>query len=360
MLSTNRLHLFLKQYQSFLPPEAVNELSVIADEYCYLKEIFNHSDWTISLIDKDGKYLITNPKMEHLVGNIVGQKIGSLSKDNEIQSIINILKTTGKDQHSEVINSVLGNVKKTFLLQVTKISDKFLIMGSDITEFQELKKQQEFNDRMIMLGEMSSFIVHEINNPLNSISLSAELISILTKDQKIQENTNRIANMIQVISKIILTLKSFSRKNDDEEKTLVNFKSLFDQAELIIKPKIKIQNIMLSSDIDESELFGNEIEFLQVLVNLISNAIDAVKDLDQRWIKVIWKNGHLSVIDSGNGVDSKVIPRLFEKFHTTKGSHGNGIGLYLSKEILDKNGYDLQYQKIDNHTAFVWSKKNVA
>jgi len=361
-----RLHNFLKKFDHLLTPEALQELSEIADEYNYLKEIFNNSDWTISLVDHSGKYLITNPKMNQLVGNVIGKKVGSLSKDNKIQQIIEELSKTNKQEYSEIIETVLNDVRKTFYLHVTKVENKFLIMGSDITEVEELKKQQEFNERMIMLGEMSSFIVHEINNPLNSISLSADLISIISQDTKVKDQTEKIANMISVISNIILTLKSFSRKNDSlEDVNLISqdlsFQDIYNQAELILRPKLKKNGISITAEMDESTLSGNDTQLLQVLVNLISNSLDAIQNLDEKWIKVIWKNEKLSVIDSGKGIDSKIVARLFEKFHTTKGSKGNGIGLYLSKEILNKYGYDLQYQTTnDNHTSFVWSKKEAA
>lgn len=362
----NKLTLFLKKYESLLTDEAIKELSEIAGEYNYLKEIFNNSDWTISLVDNSGKYLITNPKMNQLVGDVVGKEVGSLSKDNKIKKIIDELSNnSNKSQYSEIIETVLHNTRKFFYLQVTKIEDKFLIMGSDITEVENLKKQQEFNERMIMLGEMSSFIVHEINNPLNSISLASELISMLTQDKKIQNQTDKIMQMITVITNIIMTLKSFSRKNNDDQSNLeiseICFQDIFNQAELILKPKTKKEGVNIFYEIDSSSLIGNDTQFLQVLVNLISNSIDAIKDNQEKWIKVIWKNQQLSVIDSGNGIDEKVIPKLFEKFHTTKGSKGNGIGLYLSKEILNKYGYDLQYKTTtDNHTSFVWIKKEAA
>lgn len=362
-----RLNNFLTKYNHLLTPEALQELSVIADEYNYLKEIFNNSDWTISLVDHAGKYLITNPKMNQLVGNVIGQQIGTLSKDNKIKKIIDELSLTNKQQYSEVIETVLNDVRKTFLLQVTKVGNNFLIMGSDITEVEELKKQYEFNERMIMLGEMSSFIVHEINNPLNSICLSADLIEMVSQDKIIKDHTEKINNMVSVITNIIATLKSFSRKNnsstnpEDFPSQEISFKKIYKQAELILKSKTKHFGIEISSEIDEITIFGNDTQLLQVLVNLMSNSLDAIQGLDKKWIKVIWKNGELSVIDSGRGIDEKIVPRLFEKFHTTKGAKGNGIGLYLSKEILNKNGYDLQYKTtIDNHTSFVWCKKNAA
>lgn len=362
----NKLNVFLQKYENLLTAEAIKELSEIADEYNYLKEIFNNSDWTISLVDSSGKYLITNPKMNQLVGNVVGKEVGSLSKDNKIKKIIEELSNNyNKNQYSEIIETVLNNVRKSFYLQVTKINDKFLIMGSDITEVEDLKKQQEFNERMIMLGEMSSFIVHEINNPLNSISLASELISMLSQDKKIQHQTDQIMKMISVITNIISTLKSFSRKNNDDQTNLeineICFQDIFNQAEIVLKPKTKRDGVKIFYEIDGSILVGNDTQFLQVLVNLISNSIDAIKENQEKWIKVIWKKGELSVIDSGNGIDEKTVPKLFEKFHTAKGSKGNGIGLYLSKEILNKYGYDLQYRTTsENNTSFVWVKKEAA
>jgi C4-dicarboxylate-specific signal transduction histidine kinase len=363
-MTTDRLKLFFDNYKHFLPPEAQKEIQEISEEYSYLKQIFNYSDWTISLVDDNGKYLIINPKMEKLIGNVVGLKVGSLSKKTNILEMISFLKKNPKEsQVTELVDIIIDNSHKSFLIQMTRVNDKFLLMGSEITEIQEMKKQQEFNERMIMLGEMSSFIIHDINNPLNSISMSAELIEMMTQGQmsidKIDQPVKNISTMVETISKIILTLKAFSRKEDsyDEERE-IEFEKILNQSLMMIKPKLKQSYVNISSESDGSPIIGSEIEFLQVLVNLINNSIDAIKDNEEKWIKIIWKDSELTILDSGNGIDASVVPRLFEKFHTTKGSKGNGIGLYLSKEILNKNGYELEYKLKDNHTSFNWVKKS--
>lgn len=230
-------------------------------------------------------------------------------------------------------------------------------MGSDITEVQELRSQQEFNERMTMLGEMSAFIVHEINNPLSTISLSSEIIEMISKDPQITEKSIKITQMTEVISKIIRSLKSFARNSTEFSE--INLVDIIDQAKVIVGPKIKQAGVKISVDIpDGVTLVGTDIDFLQVLVNLLSNSVDAIKDNNgDNWINIVWKDNYLHVIDSGKGIAPANVTKLFQKFHTTKGSKGNGIGLYLSKTILNKNGFDLNYKPTDEgNTSFIWSK----
>lgn len=361
-MENNKLQNFINKYKNILPEEAFFELLSISKEYSYLTKIFNSNDCTISLVDENGTYLIINPKMQNLTGDIVGKKVGEMSKQLKISEMLNYLKNNNQiNEISEIVESIINETRKIFLIQMTRVEDKFLLMGSDITEIEGLKRQQEFNDRMVMLGEMSSFIMHEINNPLNAISMSAEIIELMSKGkinpEKMAQPLNNIMNMVETISKIISTLKSFSRKSEGNSEIL-DFEKIFNQAELVLKPKLKMINIILSKEIDSSELVGSEIEFLQVLVNLISNSIDAIQDKEEKWIKVVWKNSQLQIIDSGKGIPQKIVGRLFEKFHTTKGSKGNGIGLYLSKEILNKNGYELEYKLENDNTSFCWIKKS--
>lgn len=352
-----KINSFIQKYKQLLPKEAVEELESINLEYQYLNEVFNHSQWTISILDSEGKYLKVNPKMSSIVGDITGSKIGELSKDSSLTELFNEVKSKNLSSSFKIIETTLNNKKQHFFLTINKIGDRYLLMGSDVTEIQNLKNQQEFNERMSMLGEMSSFIVHEINNPLSVISLSADFIENFPQNEKVQSKAESITKMVEVISKIIKSLKSFSRKNNESHELSMN--DILEQALVLVGPKLKKSRTILTKEISDDSVYGVDIDFLQVLVNLISNSIDAIQNFEdgKKWIKVIWKDQKLSVIDSGSGIPLALENRLFEKFHTTKGSNGNGIGLYLSKQILERNGFDLQYKKTDEgNTSFVWNK----
>lgn len=109
-----------------------------------------------------------------------------------------------------------------------------------------------------------------------------------------------------------------------------------------------------STDIN---IFCNEIEIEQVLVNLISNSIYAVKDLAERWVKIRVTEHQQSiivkVIDAGHGIPKPVQSEMFRPFYTTKPTgEGTGLGLSISKNIMSKHQGSIHIDTEEGHTCF--------
>lgn len=124
--------------------------------------------------------------------------------------------------------------------------------------------------------------------------------------------------------------------------------------------KLKHKNIEIKTEGLETnlQLYCNKIQIEQVLMNLISNSIDAIESLPEKWIKVrithIENFYLLRVIDSGKGINPETVEKMMNPFYTTKPiGQGTGLGLSISKGIIEKHHGTFEYQLFDGHTSFV-------
>lgn len=377
-MSINR-EAFLKKYQSQLSSDALSELKNIFSEMNFLQTAFDANPCTISLIDEKGQYVNANVEMLKLVNTtkekFLGTQLGEITKDVSIKKLIQDLKNSDETSKHLIIDTVIENQRKVFFITANKVGDQILTTGLDITATKDLEEEKLFNDKMAVLGEMSSFIVHEINNPLSGISMATELIQFRNEDPDdassledlkkmnekkaadIKKYSDQISETITVISKIIDSLKTVTRK-PTKDCSAVSLQSVFERSKTILSGKLKKQRIKITSEgLDKAVFMADEGDLIQVMVNLISNSVDAIQNIEDKWISVKWVNDELVLTDSGLGIPDSIVPNLFKKFHTSKGDKGNGIGLYLSRDLLKKWGYDLVYRLDGKNTSFVLSKQ---
>lgn len=222
-------------------------------------------------------------------------------------------------------------------------------------------KQLAQADRMISLGIMAAGVAHEINNPATFISGNIQLIEEVwdsiknqlelvpkdKQDRKVKIIVNEmpeilvdINNGINRITEIVRGLKSFTR-TDHNQRKLTSITSRIEEALKICRSKIN-DNIIIQEKFqkDLPLVIINSVEIEQVFVNLIINAIDAIKQgiiiietsIDENNIVV-------NIIDNGPGIPKDVINQLFTPFFTTKAvGKGTGLGLSISQNIIQDHG----------------------
>lgn len=237
----------------------------------------------------------------------------------------------------------------------------------DLLQEQLSKEQARSNQqsRLASLGEMAAGIAHEINNPLTIFSLHLRNIEkeLRKKDilePKIYESIEKSKMNVDRIARIIGGLKLFSRDGSHDEMKTFSVKKVIDEAIEIIQSKkdrvgADIINEALGVDVS---VIGREVQIAQVLVNLISNSLDAIEELESRWIKIsldITKEQvAFKVMDSGLGIESDIAEKMLDPFYTTKDvNKGTGLGLSLSFEIAKQHGGDLYYNGRSKNTEFV-------
>jgi len=203
-------------------------------------------------------------------------------------------------------------------------------------------------------GALSASIAHELNQPLGASSLNiqflqkklseGELNPSLQREvlDSLMADNQRAASIIRSLRSVFADEKMVSAKVDLAE--LINL------VLTITRPEIVKQNIQMVLRLEKS-LFvtANKSELQQVLLNLVNNAIDALKSLDRtdKTITILGKYTEseiqISIADSGLGIDPEVQAHMFELLSTTKSS-GMGIGLWLCKHIVSRHGGSIWFE----------------
>ncbi len=221
--------------------------------------------------------------------------------------------------------------------------------------------------KLASLGEMSAAIAHEINNPLAIIQGSVELMTRFVNDpSKLDIKIKTVLKSIDRISKIVNGLRKFSRSSDGYSYQQNSLSEIVREAVSLISVKAQRFNTEIQCDFKvEAAIYCDMVEIEQVVVNLISNGIDAVKANSEKWVRVeVSEEGPfviLKVIDSGGGIAEKNRDKLFEPFFTTKPvGEGTGLGLSITKGILDDHSATIVLDVNGPNTAFVIRFRRVA
>tara|TARA_Y100001935_G_scaffold250448_1_gene250604 strand:- start:3576 stop:4949 length:1374 start_codon:yes stop_codon:yes gene_type:complete len=229
----------------------------------------------------------------------------------------------------------------------------------------ETERERESHSlRVTALGQLSGNIAHEINNPLAIIRGYVEIIEdSLTTDpidkDLIQSATERIQSTIHRIGIVISGLYNLVHDKDQSDFEVVKFENLLSEVDALSRERCDRAGIDLSFQLPKEALFkGNPVQMGQVLLNLISNSIEAVLSADKKWIQVKVKslgpNWELRISDSGPGISDEIKEKLEDPFFTVQSlGSGTGIGLSLSKTLIEKHGGKFYYDDKEKQTTFV-------
>jgi C4-dicarboxylate-specific signal transduction histidine kinase/integral membrane sensor domain MASE1 len=266
----------------------------------------------------------------------------SLKKHLDWDQEIELVANNGLDVWVKVLGKIEINNNKIIKIYGTI---------QDITDRVNLEKQLTKErakslqaSKLASLGELSAGMAHEINNPLAIISGSMNLLEKVANDpEKLSNRIEVIQKSIGRISKIVNGLKKFSRSSDKPDYKEHNLADIIRESVLLTNSK----SVRFDTSIEaifhiEPKIFCDEIEIEQVLVNLINNGIDAVRDHALKWVKLEVSEDSKAIVlrisDSGPGIPESIRSKLFDPFFTTKAvGEGTGLGLSITKGILDEH-----------------------
>ncbi len=219
--------------------------------------------------------------------------------------------------------------------------------------------------RLVSIGEMAGGVAHEINTPLGTIGILSEVAILeVEKDncskETVTDKLNQINSMVFRISKIIKAMRSYARKDSDDHHELTLFSTIIDEVLSVSSHRLKQEQIKFDTTGIPKDLriLCRPIQISQILMNLINNSCDAIKDLEEKWIRIqLHSSGddlQIAFTDSGFGIPGPVAEKLFENFFTTKGPReGTGLGLSMSKNIMKTHGGDLILDVTSVNTRFI-------
>ena len=256
---------------------------------------------------------------------------------------------------------------------------EFLSIRHEITalkEAQQVITEQQARlavaSKFSALGEMAANLTHEINNPLAAILGRCEML--IQQLQKPETDSNYVRKSIESIEftarrieKIIKSMRSFSIAGDGDPFEMIPIKNLIDETIDFVKQRFRDYGIDLRfKSIDpelQIECRGTEIS--QILLNLLNNAFDAVRELDEKWVEIDVKKINetliqLTVEDSGFGISESIANKIFDPFYSTKEKkYGTGLGLSISKGLAERHKGSIEIDRLSKHTKFILILPNV-
>lgn len=235
----------------------------------------------------------------------------------------------------------------------------------DVTDIKMQEVQVVENSKMIALGQMASSIAHEINNPLTIISAKTRIISKKLAKEPIDTTAFQVLldDIDQTcfrIAHIIKGLRNFSRDAGSDPMESLNIQRvIFDTIELC-RSRFSENHIELRVEARKDIILnGRGTQLSQVLLNLLNNAFDAViESKGERWVEVRCQETaevvHLTVTDSGPGIPPNLRDKIMQPFFSTKSKEmGTGLGLSVSKGIIEEHGGQFTLNTSSQHTEFV-------
>jgi signal transduction histidine kinase len=250
-------------------------------------------------------------------------------------------------------NDEIGGLTESFNL----LSWHLLEAQEELKKTAAIEKQMMETEKLAALGQLSAGVAHEINNPLGGIRLCFNNLMDTSMDAEKRKQHIEVINSgfdrIQAIVKNLLDLSKNSKLSIAPANLNVLIESVLNLTEYTISRKgIRIVK-KLSADLPEIPVDSNKIE--QVLLNLIINAVQAMEEGGVLTItsSAAGEQCSISVSDTGRGIDPGVLSSIFNPFFTTKGvGEGTGLGLTVSKAIIEQHNGTIAVRTSDKGTVF--------
>lgn len=210
------------------------------------------------------------------------------------------------------------------------------------------------SSKFAAIGEMSASLSHEINTPLFVISCNVEIIEMTIEHArfeqkgKLEKPLHVIKETVDKIKKIATSLKNISNDNNNYKKKPVNLGELLTESTMIYNEQLKNMKVDFQTEFESDPILIDiaSVEFSQVIINLITNAkqaVESLEDASERYIKVTVSNdsdyAYIKIINGGPPIPKENIAKIFDSFFTTKPvGVGTGLGLAISRKIVYKMG----------------------
>lgn len=349
----------------------------LAETKSFLEDIIDSVPDPIFVKNRKQDWVFVNKGFAEIIGKPKEELFGKNDSDFFEETLKNtywehdekVFKTGEASENEEKIRDSKGEYRdvltKKSLLAGTEPGPMLVGIMRDITENKKIHKSMIEQSKLASLGEVSAGMAHEINNPLSIISgkmmiLKTQLERDVPADpNKLRQTCDAVLKNCQRIEKIVRTLNSFSRNTKSGPMEKIFIGDIFEELKEFVAEKLEKAEIKIDFEIENESLFvnGRTSELIQVLINLINNSFDAIRNSKSPWINVSSMSSKNKVIveisDSGEGIPPEIASQMMEFFFTTKPSgQGTGLGLSLAHQIIKSHGGTIEYLADRKNTTF--------
>jgi len=339
----------------------------------------------LNILDDLAIISISNTKGEIIYANKLFCEVSGYEKEELLGKTHSIVKSgmhpnefykkmwqticEGRVWHGEVINKKKNGelyYVEAHIYPVLNFKQEiieFIAVRFDITE-QKMREQDELvRAKFQMMGETSAQIMHDVMNPLTIIQMSLDMLDYKVKKglsvshEELDKKVSSMRDSTLRIRTIFSNMKDLlANKNETQEMDIYD----------CVHKAIEISSLRLGKNkivtevhfqVGQYEVEFNFQQLLQVLINLTNNSIDAIDELQEKWIKftVVEHESFfiLSITDSGHGIDPSLHKKIFQSLFTTKDKEkGTGLGLPICKRIMENYGGKIEINSHSTNTQF--------
>ena len=335
---------------------------IVEDDQSQLKQMIKVLNKEISNIHTfenpiEAIQKVTEIKPDIIISDINMPKMSGLDMYKELKKIninIPIIIASTFSEPEYFLEAIKLNVKK-FIVKPIDFDDlinELKQFEKELLNKKESMRQEKMlimQSKMAVMGEMLANITHQWKQPLNTVSICASSIKLEKEFGNIVDEKNtmdtlveNIMNSVDYMNTTLNDFQSYLKPNNLESDFYV--KDTFEKLERLMFSQVKTHNVELIRDIEDFNLCNFQNELIQVLVNIEKNAIDELKKMkENRIIKIKSTNLDDKIIitihDNAGGIPEEYMEKIFEPYFTTKKESGTGIGLHMSKQIVENHLY---------------------
>ncbi len=343
----------------------------------YLTKLLEHANAPILVIGRKREIRVVNRALLGLTGfkreELIGHDFTGILDDEERSRLLPVFIAALRGHSATGVEvrvpSKTGAPARLLMNTASVLSadgevEGVIAIGRDLTEIRELERRIVHAEKLATVGQLAAGVVHELNNPLTSISVYSDYLlkqaqadggrpSDVHKLKRIHESADRILRFSR-------ELLAYARPQQEEPHVL-DVRQLIESSLEYCDHLITQRGVSVELDLSPElpSMLGVSAQLQQVLVNLITNACDAMPEgagkLILRANEGERSSVEIRVIDNGSGISPDHVSRVFEPFFSTKGEgHGTGLGLSIVRNIVElHNGQVALQSEIGHGTTFV-------
>lgn len=342
-----------------------------------LSSIFESSPNLIVCLDGSGRVIMANPVTERIfrkpMSAITGKGVSSLSsKMASYQKIIHEVQKTRVPQflHEERLSDDVDNVFDVSVYPLMNGDPGGVVFTAvDISEKKHMELQLIHAQKMETIGELAGGIAHDFNNILTGITGNISMLRYTADEGKREHYINTLETITERAKDLVAQMLAFTKRNEGKPEPVSISKAIGEVMDMSVKSIPKNIRIDCTMNGKDYRVFIDHTNLVQVLLNLVVNAKDAIGDDQDGRITIlvsplvvdkdtrrqyllgsIGKYVRIEVSDNGSGMSQDILPKIFDPFYTTKQkgpNKGTGLGLSIAYNIIKNAGGSIQVSSME-------------